>query len=90
MADWAQLQLYDARIEYWPREGTEEAFERAFVVEILKWLRGAWGFERIAFGSRRGMEARRSLYLALGLTEVVRLVWKDSQRVFYFHAPPVE
>lgn len=87
-----QLESFDARVEYWLRRGVREDFERTFLSEVPGWLGRAWWFERVAFGSRRGMEARRNLYHELGLSEVARLVSNDGTRVFYFHAvfPQVE
>lgn len=82
----ARLGTFDARIEYWLRRGMSGDFERAFMHELLGGLGNAWWFSQVAFGSRRGMEARRKLYQELGLSEVVRLVSNDGTRVFYFHA----
>lgn len=73
------------RVESWLRRGTEGDFERQFLEAVRRWLAEAWWFGEVAYGSRRGAEAQRAVYEAVGLREVVRLTSKDGLRRFHFH-----
>ncbi len=83
----ARLESADARIEYWLRRGTPPDLERALVREVVAWLRAAWWFRGVVFGSRPAMVERRALYAALGFTEVAVLAAPDGGRRFHLHTP---
>jgi RimJ/RimL family protein N-acetyltransferase len=87
----ATLRTFDIRVEYWLRRGTAVELEKAFVQEVMTWLRCDWWFTNPVFGSRKGMTERRKLYSELGMVEVAALWNQDKTRRFHFHRPtPVD
>lgn len=84
-ADEAVLNSADVRVEYWLRQGTPPATERAFVQAVQHWLTEAWWFSRVLFGSRRDAHAQRAVYEATGMTEQACLQSKVGDRRFHFH-----
>ncbi|SMB78226.1 hypothetical protein [Deinococcus hopiensis] len=80
-----RLKQVDARVEYWLRRGVDRAFEMEFLRAVQAWMVEAWWFQRVAFGSRRGMHEQRGRYEAAGMTELAQLIAKEGERRFHFH-----
>lgn len=83
----ARLRAFDVRVEYWLRQGTSTELEKNLVREVLSWLERKWWFKAPVFGSRKGMEGRRKLYVELGMIEVAAPWNRGRTRRFHFHAP---
>ncbi len=84
----AALATCDVRVELWLRADLPDDVEPRVLASVRGWLQDAWPFQRPAWGSRRGMHARRRHLVALGLTEVAALEGRDGVRRFHVHAAP--
>jgi hypothetical protein len=79
----------DARVDFWLRDDlVARGMERVLLECLLGWFDTAWPLERVAFGSRRGMSARRRVYEQCGLEQVARLVASVTGREHMLHARP--
>lgn len=84
----AALATCDVRVELWLRSDLPEDVEPRVLAAVRDWLADAWPFRRPAWGSRRGMHARRAHLEALGLVEIAALEGLDGARRFHVHAAP--
>ena len=80
------VQRFDACADYWLLEGLSGEMQVDFLKTIQTWLKDAWWFKGIAFGSRRGMALQRQQYMDVGLREVAVLEVKSGTRQFFLHA----
>lgn len=75
----AALAELEARVEFWLRDDAAAAgLDRRLVDALLGWLAREWPFRRVAFGSRRGMDARRRVYEEAGLRAIARLTVPET------------
>jgi hypothetical protein len=85
----AAIRALDARVDFWLRDDlVERGMERVLIDLLLGWFDRAWPFERVAFASRRGMDARRRVYEQCGLELAARLVASATGREHMLHARP--
>ena len=66
----ARLEFCGVLVDYWLDETLEldSAFSEAFVRELQRWLREAWGFSALAWATRPQMANREQLYQAVGFS----------------------